>query len=240
MFFHPPQVNRAQYQNGLLASKLDSTPQSPQSNHIRLDSVLAPPLTLPTSSMTCITGPLALREEKNETTALLNDKNSLNCHQTAQPQSYSNSNSNLNTSTDTNYNLQSQSYPNTHVTPHIHTISHSHAHTESTIWQSAWGALVGARLQRGPHLSTNVYTHTRTPIHVHGHLQTICSLTQKHFYRMNFGAGLVSSSSSNSPCMPPFFPLLCPVRWHFSGISNGDVSSRSTSDFSLCRCSLRD
>ncbi|XP_060764954.1 metal transporter CNNM4 isoform X2 [Neoarius graeffei] len=126
-------VNRAQYQNGLLASKLDSTPQSPQSNHIRLDSVLAPPLTLPTSSMTCITGPLALREEKNETTALLNDKNSLNCHQTAQPQSYSNSNSNLNTSTDTNYNLQSQSYPNTHVTPHIHTISHSHAHTESTI-----------------------------------------------------------------------------------------------------------
>lgn len=86
----------------------------------------------------------------------------------------------------------------------------------------------------------HTYPRTCTPIHVHGHLQTICSLTQKHFYRMNFGAGLVSSSSSNSPCMPPFFPLLCPVWWHFSGISNGDVSSRSTSDFSLCRCSLRD
>ncbi|KAI5624366.1 metal transporter CNNM4 isoform X1 [Silurus asotus] len=138
-------VNRAQYQNGLLASKLDSTPQSPQSNHIRMDSMLAPPLTTTTSSMTCNTAPLALREETNETTALLNDKNSLNSQRAAQPQSYSNSNSNLNTSTNTNSSPhplsnsqpQSQSYPNnpnTH-TPllHIHTISHSHAHTESTI-----------------------------------------------------------------------------------------------------------
>lgn len=162
-----PQVNRAQYQNGLLASKLDSTPQSPQSNHIRLDSMLAPPLTLPTSSTSSSTAPLALREGTDETTALLNDKNSLNSHRAAQPQSYSNSNSNLNTSTNTNSSPhplsnnypQSQSYPNTH-TPHIHTISHSHAHTESTIWQSAWGALVGAILQRDPHWSTNVYTHT--------------------------------------------------------------------------------
>lgn len=138
-------VNRAQYQNGLLASKLDSTPQSPQSNHIRLDSMLAPPLTPPTSSTTCSTAPLALREGTAETTMLLNDKNSPNSHWAAQPQSYSNSNSNLNTSTNTNSSPhppsknhpQSQSYPNnpnTH-TPHlhIHTISHSHAHTESTI-----------------------------------------------------------------------------------------------------------
>ncbi|XP_053500794.1 metal transporter CNNM4 isoform X4 [Ictalurus furcatus] len=138
-------VNRAQYQNGLLASKLDSTPQSPQSNHIRLDSMLAPPLTPPTSSTTCSTAPLALREGTTETTMLLNDKNSPNSHWAAQPQSYSNSNSNLNTSTNTNSSPhppsknhpQSQSYhnnPNTH-TPHlhIHTISHSHAHTESTI-----------------------------------------------------------------------------------------------------------
>ncbi|XP_026799517.3 metal transporter CNNM4 isoform X2 [Pangasianodon hypophthalmus] len=138
-------INRAQYQNGLLASKLDSTPQSPQSNQIRLDSMLAPPLTPPTSSMTCSAAPLALREGTNETTALLNDKNSLNSHRTGEPQSYSNSNSNLNTSTNTNSSPhplsnnhpQSQSYPNnpnTH-TPHlhIHTISHSQAHTESTI-----------------------------------------------------------------------------------------------------------
>lgn len=159
-FFFPafPQVNRAQYQNGLLASKLDSTPQSPQSNHIRLDSMLAPPLTPPTSSTTCSTAPLALREGTTETTMLLNDKNSPNSHWAAQPQSYSNSNSNLNTSTNTNSSPhppsknhpQSQSYPNnpnTH-TPHlhIHTISHSHAHTESTIWQSSWGAVVGVKL----------------------------------------------------------------------------------------------
>ncbi|KAK3521825.1 hypothetical protein QTP70_018561 [Hemibagrus guttatus] len=140
-------VTRAQYQNGLLASKLDSTPQSPQSSHIRLDSMLAPPLTPPTSSTTCSTVPSALREGPNETTILLNDKNSLNSHRAAQPQSYSNSNSNSNLNTSTNTNSsphplsnnhpQSQSYPNNPNTQtphlHIHTISHSHAHTESTI-----------------------------------------------------------------------------------------------------------
>ncbi|KAM3600508.1 uncharacterized protein V6R79_024371 [Siganus canaliculatus] len=41
-------VTRAQYQNGLLASKLDSTPQSPEGSHTRLDtSVSLPPVTPP-------------------------------------------------------------------------------------------------------------------------------------------------------------------------------------------------
>ncbi|KAK5852207.1 hypothetical protein PBY51_023695 [Eleginops maclovinus] len=41
-------VTRAQYQNGLLASKLDSTPQSPEGSHTRLDtSVSLPPITPP-------------------------------------------------------------------------------------------------------------------------------------------------------------------------------------------------
>ncbi|XP_041815672.1 metal transporter CNNM4 [Chelmon rostratus] len=41
-------ITRAQYQNGLLASKLDSTPQSPEGSHTRLDtSVSLPPVTPP-------------------------------------------------------------------------------------------------------------------------------------------------------------------------------------------------
>uniref|UniRef100_A0A3B3U8K4 Metal transporter n=1 Tax=Poecilia latipinna TaxID=48699 RepID=A0A3B3U8K4_9TELE len=39
-------VTRAQYQNALLASRLDSTPQSPEGSHVRLDiSISLPPLT---------------------------------------------------------------------------------------------------------------------------------------------------------------------------------------------------
>ncbi|GAA6095416.1 metal transporter CNNM4 isoform X1 [Tachysurus ichikawai] len=137
-------VTRAQYQNGLLASKLDSTPQSPQSSHIRLDSMLAPPLTPPTSSTTYSTAPGSLQEGPNETTTLLNDKNSLNSHRATQTQSYSNSNSNSNLNTSANTNSsphplsnnhpQSLSYPNnpSTQTPHLH-IHISHAHTESTI-----------------------------------------------------------------------------------------------------------
>uniref|UniRef100_W5LLQ4 Metal transporter n=1 Tax=Astyanax mexicanus TaxID=7994 RepID=W5LLQ4_ASTMX len=70
-------VTRSQYQNGLLASKLDSTPQSPESNHTRLDPAALPPPTPPTNS---ITRPPALapsKEGPDETTSLLNDKNSL-------------------------------------------------------------------------------------------------------------------------------------------------------------------
>uniref|UniRef100_A0A3Q2SQD2 Metal transporter n=1 Tax=Fundulus heteroclitus TaxID=8078 RepID=A0A3Q2SQD2_FUNHE len=41
-------VTRAQYQNALLASRLDSTPQSPEGSHARLDvSISLPPLTPP-------------------------------------------------------------------------------------------------------------------------------------------------------------------------------------------------
>ncbi|XP_022595519.1 metal transporter CNNM4-like [Seriola dumerili] len=41
-------VTRAQYQNGLLASRLDSSPQSPEGSHARLDtSVSLPPVTPP-------------------------------------------------------------------------------------------------------------------------------------------------------------------------------------------------
>lgn len=47
-FFCPPQITRAHYQNGLLASRLDSTPQSPDGSHIRLDtSVSLLPVTPP-------------------------------------------------------------------------------------------------------------------------------------------------------------------------------------------------
>ncbi|MEQ2193536.1 hypothetical protein XENOCAPTIV_002504, partial [Xenoophorus captivus] len=41
-------VTRAHYQNALLASRLDSTPQSPEGSHARLDiSISLPPLTPP-------------------------------------------------------------------------------------------------------------------------------------------------------------------------------------------------
>ncbi|XP_052377535.1 metal transporter CNNM4-like isoform X3 [Oncorhynchus keta] len=40
-------ITRSQYQNGLLASRLDSTPQSPEGSHPRLDSTSALPITPP-------------------------------------------------------------------------------------------------------------------------------------------------------------------------------------------------
>ncbi|XP_032367055.1 metal transporter CNNM1-like [Etheostoma spectabile] len=42
-------ITRAQYQNGLLASRLDSTPQSPEGSHTRLDTSVSlhPPVTPP-------------------------------------------------------------------------------------------------------------------------------------------------------------------------------------------------
>uniref|UniRef100_A0A672LZ81 Metal transporter n=1 Tax=Sinocyclocheilus grahami TaxID=75366 RepID=A0A672LZ81_SINGR len=72
-------VTRSQYQTGLLASKLDSMPQSPESSHIRLDPGPLPPLTPPMSSTANhTTAPPAPRENgPDETTSLLNDKNSL-------------------------------------------------------------------------------------------------------------------------------------------------------------------
>ncbi|KAG7480817.1 hypothetical protein MATL_G00060230 [Megalops atlanticus] len=57
-------ITRSQYQNGLVASRLDSTPQSPESGHTRLEAPPAQPAE-PTEN-----GP-------DETTSLLNDQNCL-------------------------------------------------------------------------------------------------------------------------------------------------------------------
>uniref|UniRef100_A0A672LTT3 Metal transporter n=1 Tax=Sinocyclocheilus grahami TaxID=75366 RepID=A0A672LTT3_SINGR len=94
-------VTRSQYQTGLLASKLDSMPQSPESSHIRLDPGPLPPLTPPMSSTANhTTAPPAPRENgPDETTSLLNDKNSLSkrrpshIHPQNQPHLNTNSNS---------------------------------------------------------------------------------------------------------------------------------------------------
>ncbi|XP_016409890.1 metal transporter CNNM4-like [Sinocyclocheilus rhinocerous] len=121
-------VTRSQYQNGLLASKLDSTPQSPESSHIRLDPGPLPPLTPPMSSTTNhTTAPPAPRENgPDETTSLLNDKNSLSkrrpSHIHPQNQSHLNTNANSNSS------------PTPLPNPQAHrTHTFTHAHTESTI-----------------------------------------------------------------------------------------------------------
>ncbi|XP_043087361.1 metal transporter CNNM4-like isoform X2 [Puntigrus tetrazona] len=117
-------VTRSQYQNGLLASKLDSTPQSPESSHIRLDPGPLPPLTPPMSTIANHTTALPVPRENgpDETTSLLNDKNSLSkrrpSHIHPQNQSHLNANANSNSSPN----------PQAHRT---HTFSH--AHTESTI-----------------------------------------------------------------------------------------------------------
>ncbi|XP_052423032.1 metal transporter CNNM4 isoform X2 [Carassius gibelio] len=117
-------VTRSQYQNGLLASKLDSTPQSPESSHIRLDPGPLPPLTPPMSTTANhTTAPPAPRENgPDETTSLLNDNNSLSKHHNhLQNQSHLNTNANSNSSL---------ALPN----PQSHrTHTFTHAHTESTI-----------------------------------------------------------------------------------------------------------
>lgn len=65
------QVTRAQYQNGLLASKLDSTPQSPEGSRTRLDtSVSLPPVTPPgTRNPLLLATPPAGRQVSNTPTA---------------------------------------------------------------------------------------------------------------------------------------------------------------------------
>uniref|UniRef100_A0A672Z3M0 Metal transporter n=1 Tax=Sphaeramia orbicularis TaxID=375764 RepID=A0A672Z3M0_9TELE len=63
-------VTRAQYQNGLLASRLDSTPQSPEGSHTRLDmSVSLPPPVTPPGNRNPL--PLATPPAKPHTTILL-------------------------------------------------------------------------------------------------------------------------------------------------------------------------
>ncbi|XP_051972175.1 metal transporter CNNM4-like isoform X2 [Xyrauchen texanus] len=139
-------VSRSQYQNGLLASKLDSTPQSPESSHMRLDPAPLPPSTPPITSIgNHTTAPAALKENRpDETTTLLNDKNSLPTRRPSHnhPQNQSHLNTNVNSNSSPNNhpkphhphgNSSPTSLPNPHPNANVHTISRTHAHTESTI-----------------------------------------------------------------------------------------------------------
>ncbi|XP_067288850.1 metal transporter CNNM4 isoform X2 [Pseudorasbora parva] len=124
-------ITRSQYQNGLLASKLDSTPQSPESSHTHLDTGPLPPHT-PSISANHTTALPAPRENgPDETTSLLNDKNSLSKRH---PQNHSHLNTNSNSSPSPTPHPHGNSsptpFPNTHV---HHTQIFTHAHTESTI-----------------------------------------------------------------------------------------------------------
>ncbi|XP_048037118.1 metal transporter CNNM4 isoform X3 [Megalobrama amblycephala] len=129
-------VTRSQYQNGLLASKLDSTPQSPQSSHTRLDTGPLPPPTPPISANNT-TAPTAPRENgPDETTSLLNDKNSLSKRQPSH--GHTQNQSHLNTNVNSNSNSSPAPHPHGNSSPtpfphahHVHMFTH--AHTESTI-----------------------------------------------------------------------------------------------------------
>ncbi|KAK9968696.1 hypothetical protein ABG768_003008 [Culter alburnus] len=127
-------VTRSQYQNGLLASKLDSTPQSPQSSHTRLDTGPLPPPTPPISANNT-TAPTAPRENgPDETTSLLNDKNSLSKRQPSHghPQNQSHLNTNVNSNSSPAPHPHGNSSPTPF--PHAHHVHmFTHAHTESTI-----------------------------------------------------------------------------------------------------------
>ncbi|MFT7817723.1 metal transporter CNNM4-like isoform X1 [Arapaima gigas] len=107
------QITRMQYQNGLMASRLDSTPQSPDSEHTRMDLLPTPPTSQP-SEPTTDSGP-------DKTTSLINDQSCL-------PPQHSN---------------HAQAHVPTPVHSHFHNpidvqglspnFGHTHAHTESTI-----------------------------------------------------------------------------------------------------------
>lgn len=132
-------VTRSQYQNGLLASKLDSTQQSPDSSQTRLDTGPLPSSTPPIPPITVSHTPALSPPKENgpdETTSLLNDKNSLSKRRPSQkvnsnsspiPHSHSNPY--------TPGNRSPTFFPNPHTRPHapVHTIAHTNAHTESTI-----------------------------------------------------------------------------------------------------------
>ncbi|XP_039532040.1 metal transporter CNNM4 isoform X2 [Pimephales promelas] len=139
-------VTRSQYQNGFLASKLDSTPQSPESSHTRLDTGPLPPPTF-TASVNHATALAAPRENgPDETTSLLNDKNSLSKRQPshAHPQNQSHLNTNVNSNSSPAPHPHGNSSPAPHPhgnssptpfpNPHAHHVHmFTHAHTESTI-----------------------------------------------------------------------------------------------------------
>ncbi|KAI7793633.1 metal transporter CNNM4 isoform X2 [Triplophysa rosa] len=132
-------VTRSQYQNGLLASKLDSTPQSPESSHTRLDLAPVPPLTptITTNHTTAL--PVTKENGPDETTSLLNDKNSLSKRRLSHTQNQTHFNINSNSSPTPHSqpnahhhgNRSPTSIPNTQTRQHAHI--HSITHTESTI-----------------------------------------------------------------------------------------------------------
>ncbi|XP_026176723.1 metal transporter CNNM4 isoform X2 [Mastacembelus armatus] len=70
-------ITRAQYQNGLMASRLDSTPQSPESGHstARLDQP-TPPATASTNITNLGADSTPTENGPDETTLLLNEQNS--------------------------------------------------------------------------------------------------------------------------------------------------------------------
>ncbi|XP_026198646.1 metal transporter CNNM4 [Anabas testudineus] len=70
-------ITRAQYQNGLMASRLDSTPQSPESGHntVRLDQTTSP-ATANTTIMDLAADFTPTENGPDETTLLLNEQNS--------------------------------------------------------------------------------------------------------------------------------------------------------------------
>ncbi len=121
MTFFLSQVTRLQYQNGLLASKLDSTPQSPESSHIRLDPGPLPPPTPPVSTTTNHT-----TATPDETTSLLNDKNSLSKRRPSHihPPNQSHLNS-------------TQRSP---IAPRIARTLHARAHREHHLTTVIWGS----------------------------------------------------------------------------------------------------
>ncbi|KAA0704220.1 Metal transporter CNNM4 [Triplophysa tibetana] len=130
-------VTRSQYQKGILASKLDSTPQSPDSSHTRLDLAPVPPLTPTITTNHTAALPVTKENGPVETTALLNNKNSLSKRRLSitQNQTHINSNSSPTPHGQPNAHHQDNrsptSIPNTHTrqNAHIQTITH----TESTI-----------------------------------------------------------------------------------------------------------
>ncbi|XP_056322380.1 metal transporter CNNM4 isoform X2 [Danio aesculapii] len=134
-------ITRSQYQNGLLASRLDSTPQSPESSHTHLDhapdSAHPPPLTPPTSTNHSTATPRESRLDEN--TSLLNDRNSLTKRRSSHAHPHLNTNHNCSSSPGPrpHSNSSSSSAPRPHSnsspTPHPHAHTFTHAHTESTI-----------------------------------------------------------------------------------------------------------
>ncbi|KAL0979017.1 hypothetical protein UPYG_G00179380 [Umbra pygmaea] len=66
-------ITRSQYQNGLMASRMDSSPQSPECGHPNLDSPAASENLSSSDTPTPETAPLLV----DETTSLLNEHNSL-------------------------------------------------------------------------------------------------------------------------------------------------------------------